>query len=249
MFLNSLSDIFVHEIRTAAAADGKQHEAVCGIVTDNKDPSKLGRVRVKVPILSDTDITWWAPIVMLGAGKNRGWFFIPEKDDEVLVMFEHGDFQRPIVVGALWNSKDKVSGKNPGGVPTRHIKSRSGSMFVFDDENGKIEIYDKTNGKITFDASANKITLEALVGDVCIQAPKGDIKIVAKEMAMKTTNGNIEVVAGTDMQWGTDTAMKVDGGPSVVWGSGANNNQNPGGISAPSAPTATPADVEDPRNK
>jgi uncharacterized protein involved in type VI secretion and phage assembly len=79
---------------------------------------------------------------MIGAGKNRGWFFIPEKNDEVLVMFEHGDINRPLVVGSLWNGKDKPPDKNPGGNPRRVIKSRLGSKITFDDDKEQL-IYAK----------------------------------------------------------------------------------------------------------
>jgi uncharacterized protein involved in type VI secretion and phage assembly len=185
---------------------------------------------------------------MPGAGKNRGWFFIPEKDDEVLVVFEHGDLQRPLIIGALWNGKDTPADKNPGGVPRRTIKSRSGSLIVFDDENGKIEISDGAGkGKITFDSAANKITIEALDGDVCFQAPKGDIQILAKSLEMTTTSDNIEIVAGKDITWSTDAAMSVKGSSSVTW-SGSNHKKNCSVAKPSKAPTADPQDIPDPLN-
>ena len=78
--------------------DNTQYGLHYAIVCQNKDPEKLGRVKVKVPILSESDSSHWAPIIMLGAGKTRGWFFIPEVNDEVLVMYEHGDMRRRITV-------------------------------------------------------------------------------------------------------------------------------------------------------
>jgi uncharacterized protein involved in type VI secretion and phage assembly len=71
--------------------------AVIGIVTGNQDPDQLGRVQVRLPMFATDDSTWWAPVVSIGAGKNRGWFFVPEIDDEVVVMFEHGDVNHPVV--------------------------------------------------------------------------------------------------------------------------------------------------------
>src|SRR5439155_1732561 len=97
-FVFDLQSFFAHQIQQGEKEAGKMFEPAVGVVTDNKDPSKLGRVKLKIPILSDNDSTFWAPVVMMGAGKNRGWFFIPEVNDEVLVMFEHGDVNRPVVV-------------------------------------------------------------------------------------------------------------------------------------------------------
>src|SRR3954471_14710267 len=198
-----LANVFAAQIRTAETESSRVFEPVIGIVTENKDPSKLGRVKLKIPILSDQDSTYWCPIIMLGAGKNRGWFFIPDKDDEVLVMFEHGDLNRPLVVGSLWNGKDKPSDKNPGGNPRRVIKSRQGSKITFDDEKNQLIIEDGTgNGKITFDADKNKIIIEAIKGDVCFQSPTGEMKIVTKSMELKGGT-NIEIHAGQAMAWGT----------------------------------------------
>jgi uncharacterized protein involved in type VI secretion and phage assembly len=217
---------------------------VIGIVTDNKDPSKLGRVKVKIPVLSEQDTTYWCPIIMLGAGKNRGWFFIPEKDDEVLVMFEHGDLDRPLVVGALWNGQDKPPDKNAGGNPRRLIKSRLGSKVTFDDDKEQLIIEDGVQkGRITIDAKANKITIEALDGDVCFQSPKDDMIIVAKSIEL-TASQNLEVHAGEAMSWGAGGSATIKSSGTTL--SGSKVNTNGGSAQMPTAPTTSPQDVADP---
>ncbi len=239
-----LNSVFADQIRTAETEASRVYEPVIALVTDNKDPSKLGRVKIKIPILSDTDTTWWAPIIMLGAGKNRGWFFIPEVDDEVLVLFEHGDVNRPLVVGSLWNGKDKAPDKNPGGNPRRVIKSRQGSKITFDDEQMKIIIEDGTGkGKITFDSNANTIIIEALKGDVCFQAPEGEIQILANEAEL-TAGESVEIHAGTAMAWGSGTTVTIKAQNVTL--SGAKANVNCGTATMPAAPTSDPQDVPDP---
>ncbi|HEX4416492.1 MAG TPA: phage baseplate assembly protein V [Kofleriaceae bacterium] len=242
--LYDLASVFAHQIHTAEAESSKVFEPVIGVVTDNKDPSKLGRVKLKIPILSDQDSTFWCPIVMLGAGKNRGWFFIPEKDDEVLVMFEHGDLNRPLVVGSLWNGKDKPPDTNPGGVPRRTIKSRQGSKITFDDENEKLMIEDGAQkGRITLDAKANKITIESLDGDICFQSPADDMTIVAKSIELTATQ-NLEIHAGGAMQWGAGASASVKSSGTTL--SGSKVNTNCGSAQMPTAPTTSPQDIADP---
>jgi uncharacterized protein involved in type VI secretion and phage assembly len=241
--LFDLASVFAQEIHTAEAEANRVYDPVIGIVTDNKDPQKLGRVKVKLPVLSEKDTTPWAPIVMLGAGKNRGWFFIPEIDDEVLVLFEHGDIDRPIVIGALWNGKDKPPDKNPGGNPRRVIKSRAGHTITLDDDAGKIIITDGAGkGTITFDAGANKLTIEA-DGDICLQAPQGELKIVAQSAELTATQ-NLEIHAGAAMSLGAGASAKVQG--QAVTLAGTPLNVNAGTAQMPQAPTTSPQDVPDP---
>ncbi|TMQ06869.1 MAG: phage tail protein [Deltaproteobacteria bacterium] len=242
--LYDLASVFTDQIRTAETEASRVYEPVIGIVTDNKDPSKLGRVKLKIPILSEQDTTYWCPIIMLGAGKNRGWFFIPEKDDEVLVMFEHGDLNRPLVVGALWNGKDKPPDKNPGGNPRRVIKSRLGNKITFDDDKEQLIIEDGVQkGKITIDAKANKITIEAIDGDVCFQTPKDDMTIVAKSIEL-TAKTNLEIHAGDAMAWGAGGSATIKSSSTTL--SGSKVNTNCGSAQMPTAPTTSPQDVPDP---
>jgi phage protein D len=92
---------------------------VIGLVTNNKDPDKLGRVRVKFAALGDNMEGAWARIALPGAGKDAGMAFLPMVDDEVVVGFEHGDTRRPVVLGALHNAVDtpraEMAGDPDGG--------------------------------------------------------------------------------------------------------------------------------------
>jgi uncharacterized protein involved in type VI secretion and phage assembly len=243
-----LQSHFAAQIHQASQESSRVYEAVIGVVTDNKDPSKIGRVKVKVPILSDDDTTYWLPIIMLGAGKNRGWFFIPEPDDEVLVMFEHGDMNRGVVIGSLWNGKDTPPDNNKDGKNDRRVvKSRQGSRIVMDDgDSPNVIIEDGTGkGRITIDTQNNKIIIEALEGDVCFQTPQGEMKIVAKAVDMKATQAGVEIHAGSTMAWGTDAGATISGQSGVTM-SGSTHNNNNGAAQAPQAPTSDPQDVDDP---
>jgi uncharacterized protein involved in type VI secretion and phage assembly len=239
---------FASQILRAESESSRVYETVIGVVTDNKDPSKIGRVKCKIPILSDDDATFWLPIVMLGAGKNRGWFFIPEPDDEVLVMFEHGDVNRGVVIASLFNGQDNPPDNNSDGKNDRRvIKSRQGSRVLLDDgDSPNVVIEDGTGkGRITIDTQNNKIIIEAIEGDVCFQTPQGEMKIVAKAVELKATQGGIEVHAGSTMAWGTDATATISGQSGVTM-SGATHNNNNGAAQAPQAPTSNPQDVDDP---
>lgn len=116
---------------------------VVGIVTNNDDPEKLSRVRVKFPTLSQDDESAWARIATPGGGKERGLQWIPEVDDEVLVGFELDDTTRPVILGGLWNRKDAPPdpGAASGGVvKKRMLVSRTDSRLIFDDDKPQIEL-------------------------------------------------------------------------------------------------------------
>ncbi len=111
-----------------------------GIVTDNEDKENLGRVRVKFPTLTEEHVSDWARVVAIGAGGDRGFDCLPEKDDEVLVGFEHGDIHRPFVIGGLWNGLNQPPEKvedsvvENGGVRLRTFKTRTKHILQFIEE-------------------------------------------------------------------------------------------------------------------
>ncbi|MCU7727317.1 VgrG-related protein [Actinoplanes sp. KI2] len=116
---------------------------VVGIVTNNDDPEKLGRVRVKFPTLTQNDESAWSRVATPGGGKQRGLQWIPEVDDEVLVGFELDDTARPVILGGLWNRKDAPPdpGAVGGGVvKQRMLVSRKDSRLIFDDDKPQIEL-------------------------------------------------------------------------------------------------------------
>lgn len=175
-----------------------------GVVTNNQDPDKLGRVKVRFPWLSDEDESQWARIAAPMAGKERGIYFLPEVDDEVLVAFEHGDIRFPYVVGALWNGKDAPPAANDDGKNNiRLIKSRSGHVVKLNDEDGKetIEIIDKSEkNSIVIDTAKNTITITS-DKDITLKAANGTITLDAKEVKTKSSaKSTIEAGSGMDVK-------------------------------------------------
>lgn len=162
---------------------------VVGIVTDNKDDEGMGRVKVKFPWRDDNqDDSYWARISNFMAGPNRGAYFLPEVNDEVLVAFDHGDIHHPYVLGALWNGNDTPPETNSDGKNNiRKIKSRSGHEIIFNDDaegsKEKVEIHTKAGHKIVLDDASGSEKIE-----IVDKSGSNMVKIdsVANEISVKS---------------------------------------------------------------
>lgn len=192
---NSLLDL----LAPASHQDqGKFYGVAIGIVTDNQDPDKMHRVKVKFPWLSDDNESWWARIATAMAGSGRGTYFLPEVDDEVLIAFEHGDMNSPYVLGSLWNGVDSPPADNGDGKNNiRVIQSRSGHIVRLDDTDGdeKIELIDKTgNNSLTIKSSDNSITIKCN-GKLTLQAAQG-VEITSQTDVKVQASTNMDTEAG-----------------------------------------------------
>lgn len=147
-----------------------------GLVTDVQDPNGQGRVRVRLPWTTDPDgdpFEIWARVATLMAGGDRGTWFIPEEDDEVILAFEGGCPWSPIVLGAMWNGQDNPPESMDNSNNIRSITSRSGIKVTFDDTDGAVQFKVETPGGQTVtcqdtpasievsDSNGNQVTLDA----------------------------------------------------------------------------------------
>jgi uncharacterized protein involved in type VI secretion and phage assembly len=159
-----------------------------GIVTNLADPENIGRVKVKFPQLSDTEESWWAPVIGAGGGNGRGFMVMPEVNDEVLVGFAYGDINRPYVLGGLWNGQDAPPDTTVvnGAVDIRIFKTTSGHILRFTDKSGseKIELIDKT--------AKNLLTIDSTSGDIVMKASGNMTFEATGKMTLKAANVKIE---------------------------------------------------------
>jgi len=186
------------------AQPGRFYGVVVGIVTNNQDPENMHRVKVRFPWLSNDVESNWARVAAPMSGKDRGAYFLPEVDDEVLVAFEHGLVDHPFVVGSLWNGKDGAPESNADGENNhRTLRSRSGHVLRFNDKSGSetIEIIDKTgSNKIIIDSANNSITIEAK-SDITIKSATGKLTMQANGIEMKSQMGvNVEAAQNMDLK-------------------------------------------------
>ncbi len=242
--IHDLASFFFHQGRIAEEESNRVYEAVIGVVTDIKDDQKLCRVKVKLPNMPITDNTWWCTWVSIGGGTDRGWFSLPEVDDEVLVMFEHGDIARPVIVGALWNGKDKPPHNNADGSNNvRLFKSKSGHIVKLDDDTGTIEMHDGGGVGVVTISKENKVEFEAKDGDACYQA-KEEMLILAKEISIESSGPTTFLsgsqgskYAGANITFESSSTLKIDASKTEL---------NCGGASEADKAAGEVAEVPDP---
>lgn len=190
-----MSTMGILQSRPQQLDDGTRFYGVCvGVVTNNQDPDGMGRVRVKFPWLSNEDESYWARQATPMAGGDRGVYFLPEVNDEVLCAFDHGDISIPYIIGSLWNGQDAPPESNSDGENNmRTIKSRSGHVIRFDDTSGaeKIIIRDKTeSNEIVIDSAENKLTIKIgqeieieAGGNISVKSTGGDMTFEANNVS------------------------------------------------------------------
>lgn len=178
-------------------------------VKDNEDPNNLGRVRVQFDWQAQLDenmMTPWLRMAQPYAGGGKGFSFIPEIGEEVMVDFEGGNAERPYIKGTLYNGVEDVDGawvkSNNSHNQVKAIRTRNGHTIEIHDEgeDGYIRIYDneKENYVLTFSTDRKLIKLES-TGNIELYA-QNDIILHAGHDINASADNDISISAGRDMQ-------------------------------------------------
>ncbi len=166
-----------------------------GTVTNVKDPDKAGRVKVKLPTVSDADESAWARVVSPGAGNKRGLHLMPDVGDEVLVAFIGGDFRNPVVLGGIWSKKNTPPTPEPvkgDKVSERSLTLASGAKLVF------TENTDKSKAVVALKHAEAETSLQFDKDGIKLNAKKGTkIKIAVGEASIEMqSDGTITIKGG-----------------------------------------------------
>lgn len=165
-------------------------------VVDNNDPEHLGRIRVQFlwqQLQPGLCATPWLRIAQPHGGDDKGFYFIPEIGEEVMVAFENGNGEKPYVVGTLYHGKQQPGRKWPHDQNNiKAIRTRNGhTVEIYDEgDGGYIKIYDyqKENYILTYSTDEKLIKLEST----------GNIELYAKNDIIMRAGHDISVYAGND---------------------------------------------------
>ena len=195
------------------------------VVKDNEDPNGLGRIRVQfdwqIQLSEETDeelMTPWLRMAQPYAGGGKGFSFIPEIGEEVMIDFEGGNAERPYVKGTLYNGVDDVDNKwvanSNSANQIKAIRTRNGHTIEIHDEgnDGYIRIYDneKENYILTFSTDEKLIKLES-TGNIELYA-QNDIIMHAGHDINASADNDIFIAAGHDMQRTADNDIREHAG-------------------------------------
>lgn len=187
-----------------------------GIVTDNADPQNLGRVRVRLPYVGVDFVSDWARVAAPGNGASRGFVWIPEVEDEVLVAFHHGSVREPYVLGGLWNGQDAppaIELDGGGKLNGRKMVSRDGNEIFFWDKPGNSTLGMSTAGSEVI-ALLDRLQKEFSVGSdgkIVLNA-QGDIEI--------TATGSVKISGTAGVEISSPASTKVSGNGQLSLESG-----------------------------
>lgn len=189
--------------------------AVVGIVVDNVDPERLGRVKVKFPTLDGDPESFWLRQVSPNAGIERGLYALPEVDDEVLVLFLQGSHDHGVILGQFWNGVDKPPTEAMDGMPgssTSQIAGAQKSTDTFNDGSTDIEENDRrfwrsrSGHLVVFDDTSGSETVQIWDGShtLCLVFDTANQRIVlannAGDLHIRTAN-DLYLEAGNDLIW------------------------------------------------
>lgn len=182
-----------------------------GVVTDNFNVLSEARVQVHMSAFPDMDP--WARVVGIGGGSGRGFLWVPQIDDEVLVAFNKNDHRDAYIIGGLWSTLNRPPALIPTDFVTKRILQTGlmddplGHSIVFDDALQSITITTSTQQtikmsptqiqigtvggvlQITLGVTPPGIQIQATAGNISLSAPAGNITISGMNVAIQSTAG------------------------------------------------------------
>lgn len=197
--------------RAPEAPASINYSVVPATVTNTDDT--LGRVKVRYPWMDERGESDWLAVAAVGAGRDRGLFWIPVKDDLVLVAFSFGQLDKGYVIGSLWSTADKPP--SAGDPQKRTLKSPGGHVITLDDTGGSelISIVDKAGSKIVVDSKNKTVTIESL-GDLAIKA--SGVLALTGDQGVTVNGKTIALEARTDLSAkGTSIALNGPAGVKI----------------------------------
>lgn len=187
------------------------------VVQLENDPEGENRILVRLPIIDNSARGIWARIATLDAGQNRGSFFLPELEDEVVVGFLNDDPRDAIVLGMLNSSAKPASIAAEDANNEKGFVTRSGMRVHFNDDTKTITIDTPAGNRIKLDEAGSSITIEDQNGNTTKMNTSG-IEMKSSTNIKIEASGNIDIKAGTAMtlaaaQMGisAQSAMEVKG--------------------------------------
>ena len=197
-------------------------------VKENNDDKGQGRVKVAFDWQKNGKTTNWIRVQTPNAGvsgavpKNRGWVFVPEVGDQVMVSYEHGNPDRPYVTGSVFHS-----GSGKGGDKDNKVKSiitRSGNAIVFDDETGSIVITDQTGKQLIILDGTDAITVMAKKSITLTNEAESVIVMDDKSIGLQADTIALEGRKSVTLLSGNE-CMVLSSEKSIISSSGTNIKQ------------------------
>lgn len=197
-------------------------------VKENNDDKGQGRVKVAFDWQKNGKTTNWIRVQTPNAGvsgavpKNRGWVFVPEIGDQVMVSYEHGNPDRPYVTGSVFHS-----GSGKGGDKDNKVKSiitRSGNAIVFDDETGSIVITDQTGKQLIILDGTDAITVMAKKSITLTNEAESVIVMDDKSIGLQADTIALEGRKSVTLLSGNE-CMVLSSEKSIISSSGTNIKQ------------------------
>ena len=197
-------------------------------VKENNDDKGQGRVKVAFDWQKNGKTTNWIRVQTPNAGvsgavpKNRGWVFVPEVGDQVMVSYEHGNPDRPYVTGSVFHS-----GSGKGGDKDNKVKSiitRSGNAIVFDDETGSIVITDQTGKQLIMLDGTDAITVMAKKSITLTNEAESVIVMDDKSIGLQADTSALEGRKSVTLLSGNE-CMVLSSEKSIISSSGTNIKQ------------------------
>ena len=242
---------------SAHQADQYYYGVMQALVVDNVDPLGEGRVRLTYPWLNQSMETEWCRVCQLYAGNGYGTLLVPEIGDEVLVACMHGDLNEAVVLGGLYNGKDKPASKREKapGKDQKLIRTKGKHQLLFDDTQNakKIELkssdghsvlLDDQGRKLVIDTGAGQsITMEKTGGAITISTLAGQ-SIKLDGTGSVTLTGPMKVtLSAAQVEIGSVAVVSAVVGEAMMAMFSAHTHALLPGVTAPPTPTGLEAQV------